>query len=50
MDAVCREALEQIDRRGYADELFENDMQTVLKYGIACCRKKCKVMSEKVQQ
>lgn len=50
MDAVCREALEQIDRKGYADELFENDMQTVLKYGIACCRKKCKVMSERVQQ
>ena len=50
MDAVCREALEQIDRKGYAEELFENDMQTVLKYGIACCRKKCKVMSERVQQ
>ena len=45
MDTVCRNALEQIEKKGYAKELYEDGMQTVLKYGIACYKKTCKVMS-----
>lgn len=45
MDTVCRNALEQIEKKGYARELCEDGMQTVLKYGIACYKKTCKVMS-----
>ncbi len=44
-DAVCREALEQIERMGYAEQLREDGMETVLKYGIACNRKECRVMA-----
>ena len=35
--------LEQIERMGYGEFLLENEMNTILKYGIACCKKKCKV-------
>lgn len=48
MDMVCREALVQIERKGYTDELCENGMQMIIKYGIACCRKKCRVAAETV--
>lgn len=44
-DGVCRKALEQIERLGYAKRLYEDGMKTVLKYGIACYRKECRVMA-----
>ncbi|MDE6203538.1 MAG: PD-(D/E)XK nuclease domain-containing protein, partial [Lachnospiraceae bacterium] len=44
MEALCREALEQIERKRYAQELYEDGMHTVLKYGIACYQKECRVM------
>lgn len=44
MDQVCREALAQIEAKGYADQLYADGMQTILVYGIACHRKKCRVM------
>lgn len=46
MEALCREALEQIEEKGYADRLYEDGMRKVLKYGIACYRKECRVMTE----
>lgn len=47
MDQVCREALIQIDKNGYGDELKEEDCHTILKYGIACYKKGCRVLLEK---
>ena len=44
LEAVCRDALAQIERNGYADELRREGCHTILKYGIACCRKECRVM------
>ncbi|MCD7863757.1 MAG: ATP-binding protein [Lachnospiraceae bacterium] len=41
---ACAEALEQIEDHDYAAELRRDDMQTILKYGIACYKKKCRVV------
>ena len=43
LEAGCREALEQIERMKYCDTLLEDGMEQVLKYGIACYKKKCRV-------
>lgn len=40
----CREAMAQIERMGYGDSLLEDGMERVLKYGIACYKKRCKVV------
>lgn len=42
-DAGCRQALEQIERMGYETRLYQDGMDTVIKYGIACNKKRCKV-------
>lgn len=42
----CREALAQINGKNYADRLLQDGMTTVLKYGIACHRKRCLVRTE----
>ena len=39
----CKEALEQIDKMRYEDRLLQDGMTTIIKYGIACHKKKCKV-------
>ena len=39
----CQKALEQIEKMKYADALLEDGMERVLKYGIACYKKKCSV-------
>lgn len=46
-DTVCREALRQIEEAGYTEELKEDGFRKILKYGIACYRKKCRVMVKK---
>lgn len=43
LDEACQNALDQIEEKGYAAELLEDGMETILKYGIACCRKQCRV-------
>ena len=40
LEGYCREALDQIERKGYKIERVNK----TLKYGIACCRKQCRVM------
>ncbi|MCD7818473.1 MAG: ATP-binding protein [Lachnospiraceae bacterium] len=45
-DRACEEAMKQINNNDYAAELRKDDMQTILKYGIACYKKKCKVVVE----
>lgn len=44
LDAGCQEALDQIEKSGYAEQLLEEGMHTVLKYGIACYKKRCRVV------
>lgn len=44
LEAGCREALEQIERKQYEEQLLDEGMETIRKYGIACYKKRCKVM------
>ncbi len=44
LEQGCREALDQIENLEYAARLEEDGIHTVIKYGIACNRKKCRVM------
>ena len=44
LEGACQEALEQIERNRYDEYLRNQGMQTILKYGIACWKKKCKVV------
>lgn len=46
-ESICRDALLQIDKNGYADELKDKGCHRILKYGIACYKKECKVVVEK---
>lgn len=43
----CKEALKQIQDKHYTNVFDEDDIHTILKYGIACNRKKCRVLMEK---
>lgn len=45
-DSVCAGAVEQIRKKGYTSSLEEEGCQTIFCYGIACYRKKCRVMME----
>ena len=46
-DSVCREALRQIEKNGYVKELKKDGCHTILKYGIACCKRECQVIAER---
>ncbi|MCD8348269.1 MAG: ATP-binding protein [Lachnospiraceae bacterium] len=47
LDSACKEALDQINKNNYTAELKEDDMNKILKYGIACYKKQCKVVLER---
>ncbi len=44
LDGACREALKQIEYTKYEDDLVNDGVANILKYGIACYKKRCKVM------
>ena len=44
-DVACQEALKQINDRNYAEKLIDDGMTTIRKYGIACYKRRCKVIS-----
>ena len=44
LDGACREALKQIEYTKYEDDLANDGVANILKYGIACYKKRCKVM------
>ena len=44
LDQACERALEQIEDRRYDTELREDGRNDILAYGIAFCRKRCKVV------
>ena len=45
-ETECRKALRQIDDTGYTEALHQEDIHKIIKYGIACRRKDCRVMME----
>ncbi len=47
LDGACKEALKQIEYTKYEDDLEDDGVENILKYGIACCKKRCKVMLAK---
>lgn len=47
MEEECQKALEQIEKNKYDEVFREDDIHHILKYGIACNRKKCRVLMAK---
>lgn len=45
LEAGCQDALSQIEEKDYTERLLQNGMETIIKYGIACYKKSCKVSS-----
>lgn len=43
LERACEQALKQIEEKKYDEELRENGIDKILKYGIACYMKRCKV-------
>lgn len=43
LDVGCKEALKQIEDTRYEEELRDEGMERILKYGIVCYKKRCKV-------
>ena len=46
LEAGCRGALEQIEKMGYEGRLRQDGAESIVRYGIACHRKKCRVKME----
>ncbi len=44
-DEGCRKALKQMEERNYEEILIDDGMTTIHKYGIACYKKRCRVIS-----
>ena len=44
LDRACEDAMEQIERLGYDSKLRSDGMKEIVRYGIACYKKHCKVM------
>lgn len=43
-ETACREALDQIENMRYDEKLQDEGIEKILKYGIACYKKRCRVM------
>ena len=46
-DSALREAMEQIETHEYTELLRREGMEIIHKYGLACCRKTCRLAYEK---
>ena len=46
LDTACAEALQQIEERQYTAKLESDGMINIVRYGIACYKKHCRVMIE----
>ena len=44
-DVACETALQQIQEKKYETRLKEDGMRKIIKYGIACYKKNCKIMA-----
>ena len=47
MEKSCEKALKQIKDRRYQEYLLNDNRQNIMYYGIAFCRKRCKVLVER---
>jgi hypothetical protein len=47
LDAACAEALKQIGEMHYDEELCDEGMETIMRYGIAFYKKRCRVVFSK---
>ena len=47
LDTACQKALAQIEYSRYEETLLDEDVENILKYGIACYKRRCKVMMAK---
>lgn len=45
MDAACKEAMRQIEEKGYVAKLKQDGMRNFIRYGIACFKKDCRVVT-----
>lgn len=46
LDQYCDEALEQVRDKNYEQSLIDDGMDTIICYGVACYKKRCKVKCE----
>lgn len=46
LNAACQDAMQQIKEKNYAERLLLNGMKQVLTFGVACYKKRCKVVIE----
>lgn len=44
LDTACKEALRQIETTRYEEMLLDDGVENIIKYGIACYKKRCRVM------
>ncbi len=44
LEGACKEALKQIEYTKYEDDLEDDGVENILKYGIACYKKRCRVV------
>lgn len=47
MEKECQKAIQQIDDTKYTEFLREEGIQRIMKYGIVCRKKDCRVLMEK---
>ena len=45
LEKGCQKALEQIEKKDYTARLLEDGMETIHRYGVACWKKGCRIMS-----
>lgn len=48
MEQACQKALQQIKDRRYSEYLLNDGRHNILLYGMAFCKKRCKVIAEKL--
>lgn len=48
MEPACQKALQQIKDRQYSEYLLNDGRYDIFLYGIAFCKKRCKVNAEKL--
>ena len=45
LEKECAEALAQIENLGYTARLEDDGIERIMRYGIACYKKRCRVMA-----
>ena len=49
LDKACQKAIKQIKEKHYDQKLEEEGYETILNYGIACYKKRCKVLVDEMK-